>query len=149
MNDERTYAAVGGIVIYPPETREINGTPVKKFKIRTVTLQTVIDVTLWREQSELNVGKGDFVAVEGRVRQRSVTSGEGGPRTYVDIDASTVAHVPCYLGQPDSGSQPGVPTAELTPREQEWMKTLPPEAEELPLRPAGQMQARADLPWEF
>lgn len=98
---EAQYVVTSGIVQQfgdkpPYETREVNGSDVRDFTIKTLTTQSLVRISLWEEMADTEVGKGDFVAVDGKY----TVSDDG---KYHNISATSVAVLRGMTRAPKSG----------------------------------------------
>jgi hypothetical protein len=87
------YAVVAGFVQYEPETREVNGDTVRDIKLRAVGSQKIVRVTVWSKHAAVPLEKGDFIVAEGPWRSWTGQDREGTPRTYYEVDASTLVRI--------------------------------------------------------
>jgi hypothetical protein len=88
-----SYAVVAGFVQCEPETREVNGEPVRDIRLRAVGSQKIVRVTVWDKHAGVPLEKGDFIVAEGPWRSWTGQGRNGTPRTYYEVDASTLVRI--------------------------------------------------------
>lgn len=104
-------AVVSGIVVKSPEKRFTPSTnvAVTEFTLAVESMprsdgsreSTPVKVITWRELAErtaLEIKKGDFVAVDGRLQFNSYTTQDGQKRREAEIDASFVENLGSKVG---------------------------------------------------
>src|SRR5690349_7989523 len=92
MTDTR-YGVFIGHVPWEPERLENAEGNLVQFKVRAVD-GTTARITLPPQFHELDIFKGDFVAVEGKIRTFEGDSRSGGLRTYIEIEPVDIAVLP-------------------------------------------------------
>jgi len=91
---EAQYVSAEGFIQFPPQERDANGQ-----KVVDVTLKTpgtdgiLIRVTVWPELQSVELEKGDWIAVDGKLNIGSFVGKDKVARQSVQISASSLAVV--------------------------------------------------------
>lgn len=91
---DTVYASADGFVQFDPRTREVNNQTVRDVTIKSTGAQKLIGITLWPEWDDVEINKGDFVAVDGSYTVRTVQGDDGGTKEYHNISAGSLAVLP-------------------------------------------------------
>lgn len=82
MADDAIYGSAAGFIQFDVEEREANGATVRDITIRSIATGDLLRITVWPEHEDVELEKGDFVAVDGKVTIREVDD-----KTYVNMSA--------------------------------------------------------------
>jgi len=82
MADDSLYGSAAGFIQFDVEEREANGATVRDVTIRSIATGDLLRVTVWPEHEDVELEKGDFIAVDGKVTIREVDD-----KTYVNMSA--------------------------------------------------------------
>ncbi len=82
MSDDAIYGSAAGFIQFDVEEREANGATVRDVTIRSLATGDLLRITVWPEHEDVELEKGDFIAVDGKVTIREVED-----KTYVNMSA--------------------------------------------------------------
>lgn len=82
MADDAIYGSAAGFIQFDVEEREANGATVRDATIRSLATGDLLRITIWPEHEGVELEKGDFIAVDGKVTIREVED-----KTYVNMSA--------------------------------------------------------------
>ena len=85
MADDAIYGSAAGFIQFDVEEREANGATVRDITIRSIATGDLLRITVWPELAGVELEKGDFVAVDGKVTIREVED-----KTYVNMSAFNI-----------------------------------------------------------
>lgn len=84
------YIGVSGFVQFDVKEREVGERTVRDVVVRqTGSTGTNINATLWPDFKDVEVEKGDFVAMEGKY-SKTTKDTENGPRTYHNLSVQRI-----------------------------------------------------------
>ncbi len=88
---DTAYAVAAGIVQFPVESKETSAGGLREAVIKTFTSQKLIKITLWdNEFEDLDVEKGDSIAVDGKYEVSLGQGKDGSQREYIQITAKEI-----------------------------------------------------------
>ena len=98
------YRTITGFVQFDPTDRDVNGKDVRSVTVKQTGLKDqsqLVSITVWPDHAHVEIEKGDFVAIDGKFSVNKGKDGEGNPKTYFNLSASTIL----VLGKGDKGTQ--------------------------------------------
>lgn len=108
------YVTAEGFIQFDPQERDANGQTVVDATIKTPGTEGIlVRVTIWPELQSVELKRGDWIAVDGKLQIGSFTDKAGAARQSVQISATALAVVPGVpraerevVNQPASGATP-------------------------------------------
>lgn len=101
---ENQYRTLIGVVQFDPREGQAGGKDVRNITVRTggVKEQSLrVGATLWPSHAHVEVGKGDFVVLEGKFSRNEGTNGQGEKVTYNNLSVTNILN----LGTLDAGQE--------------------------------------------
>lgn len=95
MPDKVEYVGAQGFVQFDVNERDVNGQTVRDVVVKNAGKPINIRITLWPEFEDVDVQKGDFVAVEGKFTRNTYQAQDGTNKESLQISASSL-----YVGKP-------------------------------------------------
>lgn len=92
---DKEFATAVGFVQFDVKTREANNQEVRDVVIKTPGKGQYIRITVWPEFDDVDIEKGDFIAVDGVFTSSVYQDKEGAKRTSLQISARTL-----FVGNP-------------------------------------------------
>lgn len=84
------YMTVAGLVQFDPRTREAAGKTVRDVQIRAIGNNKMISITVWPEQGNIPINKGDFIVADGSYASKPGQNKHGEAVTYHNLSATTL-----------------------------------------------------------
>jgi hypothetical protein len=88
---DKDYKSVAGFIQFDPEEREVNGQTIRDVTIRALGSECpYIKVTVWEEFADIELERGQFLAVDGAFEARVAPNKAGVQTTYLNISAKSI-----------------------------------------------------------
>jgi hypothetical protein len=103
LAEGKTYRSFAGFVKFDPREGTAGDKEIRSFVVRNIGVKDqAIDVrcTLWPSHEDVDVAKGDFVAVEGAFTVNKANDKSGTPQTYFNLSVSNIV----ILGSSEGGA---------------------------------------------
>lgn len=103
MAETKTYRSFAGFVKFDPREGTAGDKEIRSFVVRNIGVKDqAIDVrcTLWPSHEDVDVAKGDFVAVEGAFTVNKAKDKSGEAQTYFNLSVSNIV----LLGSSEVGA---------------------------------------------
>jgi hypothetical protein len=94
------YITVAGIVQFDPRSRNAGGKDVRDVAIRSLANHKMISITVWPENNNVPVKKGDFIVADGKFSQSQGQNKNGEQQTYYNLSAITFLNFSNNAPQP-------------------------------------------------
>jgi hypothetical protein len=97
---DNIYRGVGGFIQKfgdkpAIEAAEAGGKPIRRFTLRALGDKgTLISVTVWPDHSDVAIGEGDLVFVEGKLTTNVSQKQDGSSVQYVNLSATSLVVIP-------------------------------------------------------
>ena|SRR5688500_11607435 len=96
------YATVIGFIQFDIDTDDVNGQEVRRVTVRSPGSEgKLIRITVWPEHEDVELEKGDFIAVDGEFTTRTGQNKDGDKVTYFNVSAKRIA----VLGTGEAGAE--------------------------------------------
>jgi len=88
---DKEFKSVAGFIQFDPEEREVNGQPIRDVTIRALGSEgPYIKITVWEEFGDIELYRGQFLAVDGPFEARVVPNKQGVSTTYLNMSAKSI-----------------------------------------------------------
>lgn len=87
------YITVAGLVQFDPRNRTAGGKEVRDVVIRSLNSSKNFSITVWPENSSVEINKGDFLIADGKYTQSVGQNKEGEETTYHNLSASKIIRI--------------------------------------------------------
>lgn len=84
------YMTIAGIVQFPPRERQAGGKPVRDVLIRAIGDNKNYSITVWPENGNIPINKGDFLVADGKYSSSVGQNKEGAQVTYHNLSSNTL-----------------------------------------------------------
>lgn len=84
------YITVAGIVQFDPRNRTAGGKEVRDVVIRSLNSSKNFSITIWPENADVEINKGDFLVADGKYTQSVGQNKEGEETTYHNLSARQI-----------------------------------------------------------
>lgn len=97
------YITVAGLVQFDPRTRQAGGKEVRDVVVRALNSSKNFSITVWPENANIPINKGDFLVADGKYTQSVGQNKEGAETTYHNLSARMIIRI--------EGNEPGAAPA--------------------------------------
>jgi len=87
------YMTIAGIVQFPPRERQAGGKQVRDVLIRAIGDNKNYSITVWPENGNITINKGDFVVADGKYSSSIGQNKEGAQVTYHNLSSNTIFRI--------------------------------------------------------
>ncbi len=88
---DKEYKSVAGFIQFDVEDRDVNGTSVRDVTIRALGSEgPFIKITVWDDFEDIELNRGQFIAVDGPFEARVAANKEGVKKTYLNMSAKSI-----------------------------------------------------------
>ena len=84
------YMTIAGIVQFPPRERQAGGKQVRDVLIRAIGDNKNYSITVWPENGNIPINKGDFLVADGKYSSSVGQNKEGSQVTYHNLSSNTI-----------------------------------------------------------
>jgi hypothetical protein len=84
------YMTIAGIVQFPPRERQAGGKQVRDVLIRAIGDNKNYSITVWPENGDITINKGDFLVADGKYSSSVGQNKEGAQVTYHNLSSNTI-----------------------------------------------------------
>lgn len=84
------YMTIAGIVQFPPRERQAGGKAVRDVLIRAIGDNKNYSITVWPENGNIPINKGDFLVADGKYSSSVGQNKEGAQVTYHNLSSNTI-----------------------------------------------------------
>jgi hypothetical protein len=87
------YMTIAGIVQFPPRERQAGGKQVRDVLIRAIGDNKNYSITVWPENGDITINKGDFLVADGKYSSSVGQNKEGAQVTYHNLSSNTIFRI--------------------------------------------------------
>jgi hypothetical protein len=88
------YVTIAGLVQFDPRNRNAGGKEVRDVVIRAIGSNKNFSITIWPENANIPISKGDFLVADGKYSQSVGQNKEGEQTTWHNLSANTIITIP-------------------------------------------------------
>ena len=99
------YVTIAGVVQFDPRQRTAGDKQVRDVAIRSIADQKMYNITLWPENENVPVNKGDFVVADGSYRPQHKQNAAGEAVTYHNVSANSFHNLTAGGGKPKAAKK--------------------------------------------
>lgn len=94
MADDAIYGSAAGFIQFDIDEREYNDGIIRDATIRSLMTGDLLRISFFPDFEDIPLERGDFIAVDGKVVERTVEDEDGNSRTFVNFTAKRL-----FLGE--------------------------------------------------
>ena len=87
------YVTIAGLVQFDPRNRSAGGKEVRDVVIRAIGSNKNFSITIWPENSNVPISKGDFLVADGKYTQSVGQNKDGEQTTWHNLSANTIIRI--------------------------------------------------------
>lgn len=106
MMSDNDYITVAGIVQFEPRVRQAGDKKVRDIAIRSIANNKTYNITLWPEQDNVPVAKGDFVVADGKYKPQAGQNKAGEQVTWHNLSANIFHNLVSGAAKIESKDEP-------------------------------------------
>lgn len=84
---EKIYGSAAGFIQFDIDEREYNDGVIRDATIRSLATGDLLRISFFPDFEDIPLERGDFIAVDGSIVERTVEDDEGNERTFVNFTA--------------------------------------------------------------
>lgn len=87
MAEDSIFASIAGFIQFDVEERDYNDGVIRDATIRSLASGDLCRISFFPDFEEVELERGDFIAVDAKVQEREGEDKDGNSRTYVNFTA--------------------------------------------------------------
>ena len=87
------YMTVAGVIQFDPRERTAGGKDIRDVAIRSIGNNKMINITVWPENDDVPLSKGDFIVADGKFSQSMGQNKNGEQQTYYNLSANLIHNI--------------------------------------------------------
>jgi hypothetical protein len=87
------YVTIAGLVQFDPRNRSAGGKEVRDVVIRAIGSNKNFSITIWPENANVPISKGDFLVADGKYTQSVGQNKDGEQTTWHNLSANTIIRI--------------------------------------------------------
>jgi hypothetical protein len=110
------YMTIAGIIQFDPRDRTAGGKDIRDVAIRAIGNNKMVNITVWPENDDVPLAKGDFIVADGKFTQSMGQNKSGEQQTYYNLSANVIHNLTAGAAPtPKSAKKTKAAVADETP----------------------------------